>query len=408
MKLYGMEYLRSKLGRKYTRCKRRYDFYEMKQKKKQITALIPPEFRSIALSLGWCSKAVDSMADRLQYDGFDNDDFRIGEIYTLNNDDVLMDNAILSALITSCSFLHIDRADGYPAIECIDGRNATGIIDPTTNMLAEGYAVLESDEYGNAVREAYFLPYETQVYENGKLADVLEHDAPYPLLVPVINRPDAKRPFGHSRISRACMAIVESTMRTMLRSEVGAEFYSIPQKYVVGLSQDADFNNKAASFSSFLNFTKDEDGDVPQLGQFSQQSMTPHMEHMRMLASMFAGETGLTLDDLGFTSGNPASFDAIRASHEQLRLACRKAQRTFGVGFLNAGYLAACVRDKKSYDRRAFAGTKTAWSPIFEPDAAALGALGDAVAKINGAVEGYIGSRSIYRMTGIEGESNGL
>ena len=127
-----------------------------------------------------------------------------------------------------------------------------------------------------------------------------------------------------------------------------------------------------------------------------------------MLASMFAGETGLTLDDLGFTSGNPASFDAIRASHEQLRLACRKAQRTFGVGFLNAGYLAACVRDKKSYDRRAFAGTKTAWSPIFEPDAAALGALGDAVAQINGAVEGYIGSRSIYRMTGIKGESNGL
>ena len=126
-----------------------------------------------------------------------------------------------------------------------------------------------------------------------------------------------------------------------------------------------------------------------------------------MMASIFAGETDLTLDDLGFNTGNPASFDAIRASHESLRLTARKAQRTFGTGFLNAGYLAACVRDGQTYSRAAFVDTQPVWMPIFEPDAAALGAIGDAIYKIEQAVPGYIGNRTIKKMTGLENDNAG-
>lgn len=407
MENYGIEYLRAKLSNKATRVQLRYNYYEMKKKMRKISALIPPEFRSLTYSLGWCSTAVDTLADRLIYDGFENDDFMLGQIYAQNNADVLFDSAILSALISSCSFLYIDIDDsGYPRIECIDGMSATGVIDPVANMLTEGYAVLERDKDKKPSLEAYFLPNRTEYYESGKTepVEVYEHTAAYPLLVPVIYRPDAHRPFGHSRISRCCMDIVQSAVRTMLRTEVGAEFYSVPQKYVVGLSQDAEFDNRKATLSSFLKFTKDDEGKVPSLGQFQQQSMAPHLEHMRMLASMFAGETGLTLDDLGFNTGNPASFDAIRASHERLRLTARKAQRTFGVGFLNAGYLAACIRDDEAYNRSAFAETKAAWQPIFEPDAAALGAVGDAIYKINQAVPDYIGKKAVHALTGLEND----
>ncbi len=406
LKTYGMDYLKAKLSKKYTRVRLRYEHYDMKEKMKKISALIPPEFQSLSYSLGWCARAVDSIADRLIYDGFDNDDFLIGQIYALNNADVLMDSSILSALISSCSFIYIDtKDDGYPRLECIDGGNATGIIDTATNMLTEGYAVLERDETGKAVQEAYFLPKKTEFYENGKLVETFEHDAPYPLLVPIIYRPDARRPFGHSRITRTCMDITQSAMRTLLRTEVGAEFFSVPQKYIVGLSQDAEFDNRKATLSTFLRFSKDDEGDKPVLGQFQQQSMAPHLEHMKILASLFAGETGLTLDDLGFNTSNPASYDAIRASHEALRLTARKGQRTFGVGFLNAGYLAACIRDKTAYDRSAFANTKAAWYPIFEPDASALGAIGDAIYKINQASEGFLGSRNIKRMTDMESDA---
>lgn len=119
--------------------------------------------------------------------------------------------------------------------------------------------------------------------------------------------------------------------------------------------------------SSFMTFTKDEEGDSPNLGQFAQQSMTPHTEQLKMFAALFAGETGLTLDDLGFATENPSSAEAIKASHENLRLAARKAQRTFRSGFLNAGYLAACLRDDYPYLRRQVYLTSAMWEPVFEP-----------------------------------------
>lgn len=201
------------------------------------------------------------------------------------------------------------------------------------------------------------------------------------------------------------MNITQSALRTLRRSEVSAEFYSFPQKYALGISEDAEFDGKIATLSSFLSFTKDEDGDHPIIGQFSQQSMTPYTEQLKMLASLFASETGLTLDDLGFATSNPASAEAIKASHENLRLTARKAQRTFGVGLLNVGYLACCVRDNFAYDRKVFCDTVPMWLPIFEPDAATLSGVGDAILKINQAVPDYLGAKNIKALTGMESES---
>lgn len=198
------------------------------------------------------------------------------------------------------------------------------------------------------------------------------------------------------------MSITQSALRTLKRSEVSAEFYSFPQKYITGLSNDAEaFEKWRATMSTFLAFTKDEDGDKPTLGQFTQQSMAPYTEQLRTFAALFAGETGLTLDDLGFVTDNPSSAEAIKASHENLRLAARKAQRTFGSGFLNAGYLAACVRDRYPYRREQLYLTRPVWEPVFEPDAAMLSSIGDGIGKINQAVPGYIGSENLRDLTGI-------
>ena len=199
------------------------------------------------------------------------------------------------------------------------------------------------------------------------------------------------------------MSIVGSALRTVKRSEISAEFYSFPQKYVTGLSEDAEKMDKwKASMSSMMTFTKDEVGDSPTLGQFSQQSMTPHTEQLRMFAALFAGETGLTLDDLGFATENPSSAEAIKAAHENLRVTARKAQRTFGSGFLNAGYLAACLRDDYAYYRNQIYMTKPVWEPVFEPDAAMLSSIGDGAIKINQAVPGYFSKDNLRNLTGID------
>lgn len=401
----GIQYLRQKLAGKRQRIDTRYRFYDMKNYVKDVNISTPPELQWMTSALGWCGKAVDSLADRLVFHSFDDDNFGLTEIFQMNNPDVLFDNAVLSALISSCCFVYISADDiGYPRLQVIDGGNATGILDPITGLLTEGYAVLERDDNENPVLEAYFISGQTEYIRKGeKTKQIIKNNVPYPLLVPIIYRPDAKRPFGHSRISRACMKIMESAIRTIKRSEISAEFYSFPQKYILGLSQDAEPMEKwKATMSSLLVFTKDDEGDSPTLGQFQQQSMSPYTEQLRTFAALFAGETGLTLDDLGFVSENPSSAEAIKASHENLRLTARKAQRTFGSGFLNVGYLASCLRDDYAYQRRQLYLTKPTWEPIFEPDAAMLSSIGDGAIKINQAVPGYFNKDNLRNLTGIE------
>jgi hypothetical protein len=198
------------------------------------------------------------------------------------------------------------------------------------------------------------------------------------------------------------MDIMQSALRTIKRSEISAEYYAFPQKYALGVSEDImEMDKWKASISSMLMFSKDEDGDKPVLGQFQQQSMTPYIEQLRSFACLFAGETGLTADDLGFVSDNPSSSEAIKASHENLRLYARKAQRSFGSGFLNAGYLAACLRDEFPYQRKQLYLTTPMWEPIFEPDSSTLSLIGDGAIKINQAVPGYFNSDNLRDLTGI-------
>ena len=404
MALRGMAYLKAKLKRKSGRVITRYKYYEMKNYTRDLGISTPPELRFWTLSLGWCAKAVDSLADRLVFREFENDIYGMNEILDQNNKDIFVDAAILEALIASCSFIYITKDEnGFPRLRVIDGLHATGEIDPTTNLLKEGYAVLEWDNRNNPILEAYLKPYYTEIYENGRLVQVISTGIPYPLLVPMINRPDAVRPFGHSRISRACMDIVGSAVRTAKRSEIASEFYSYPQKYILGMDQDAEKLDKwRATMSSMLRIDKGEDGDKPTVGQFTQQSMQPHTEQLRMFAGLFAGETGLTLDDLGFPSQNPSSAEAIKASHESLRLTARKGQRDFGTALVNAGFLAASVRDGVPYKREDVAKVITKWEPIFEPDAAMLSLIGDGAIKVNQAIEGYFDAKSLRDLTGIE------
>ena len=400
----GIEYLRGKLAEKRERVLVRYKFYDMKYFVKDFGIANRETLQYLNSVVGWCGKAVDSVADRLVIDEFDQDDFGFNDIMNLNNKDIFTGAAIQDALISSCSFIYISKdTDGFPRLQTITAGDATGVIDPITYMLTEGYAVLERDKFKKATLEAYFTAEGTWYYQGNEVVDYVENPAPYALLVPIINRPDAMRPFGRSHISRACMSIVKSAIRTIRRSEISAEYYSFPQKYVTGLSQDAErMDTWKATISSFLAFEKDDEGDHPVLGQFQQQSMTPYESQLKMFAGLFAGETGLTLDDLGFPSQNPSSAEAIKSSHETLRLITRKAQRDFGVGLKNAGYLAACVRDKYPYKRELVASVTAKWEPIFEPDNSALSVIGDGVIKINQAIDGYFDKESLRDLTGVE------
>ena len=409
----GIAYLQKKLEQKRTRVLVRYKYYEQKQYAPDLGISTPDGLEWFNNVNGWCTKAVDNLVDRLQFDGWDHDNYNFQEMFDQNNPDILYDDAMLSATISSCSFVLVTKGEKNDLgqrirFQVIDGGNATGVIDDYTKLLTEGYAVLDRNDDDEVTSWAYCTPGKTEIYEVGKKDPIAVETfkCKYCALVPIIYRPDAKRQFGHSRISRACMDYTKSAMRTIKRSEISAEFYSFPQKYATGLSEDSEMlDSWQASMSALLTFTKDGDGDKPTLGQFQMASFTPHLEQLKAIASMFAGETGLTLDDLGFLTSNPSSAEAIKAGHESLRLMATKAQRCFSVGFKNVGYLGACIRDNVAYLREEVFETKALWKPTFEPDAAMLSAIGDGVLKLNQAMENggsFIDAERMRRITGIE------
>ncbi|WP_314913290.1 MULTISPECIES: hypothetical protein [Streptococcus anginosus group] len=412
MNYMGMGYLRRKLAFYQLGVKKRYRYYAMADKEPSRSIVIPDKVRDVYSSvLGWTAHGVDALADRIVFREFANDDFNATEIFNANNPDIFFDTAIQSALIASCCFVYVmPGVNGeLPKMQVVEASRATGILDPTTFLLTEGYAVLEQDEYGVPTLEAYFTPDATWYYPKYGEEYSISNPSGQPLLVPIIHRPDAVRPFGRSRITRAGMYQQKAAKRTLERAEVTAEFYSFPQKYVVGTSQDADPIEKwKATVSSLLEFSKDADGDSPTVGQFSTASMSPFIEQLRMYASLFAGGSGLTLDDLGFPSDNPSSVEAIKAAHENLRAAGRKAQRSFASGFLNTAYVAVCLRDKFPFSRSQFMETNVKWEPLFEADANMLTMIGDGAIKLNQAVPGYLDAKTIRDLTGIKGaDGNG-
>lgn len=407
----GIEYLRKKLSNYRDGASKRQKVYDMKNNDISPGITIPSKLRQqYKATLGWGAKAVDSLADRLVFREFGNDNYNLNEIFQLNSADILFDDAKLSALINSCSFIYISEGEeAVPRLQVIQGSEATGILDPVTRLLTEGYVVLSRDKQGNPFEELYFVTGRTDYYKDGELVGTVPNSAPAPLLVPIIHRPDSTKPFGRSRITPSAMYYQKYAKRTLERADITAEFYSWPQKYVVGTSQDTEesMDSWKATVSSFLEFTKDDEGDKPTLGQFNVPSMSPFTEQLRTAASGFAGETGLTLDDLGFPSDNPSSAEAIKASHETLSLQAEKAQRDFSSGFLNVGYLAASLRDNYPYKRNQFYQTQAKWEPVFKPDASTISLIGDGAIKINQAVPGYFDNENLRDLTGIEGANDG-
>lgn len=406
MEYKGKEYLHRKLAMYRSNVNMLYEYYAMKNQDASNSITMPESVRNMyKCVLGWAAKSVDSLADRLVVREFINDNFGVNEIFRNNNPDIFFDSVVLSALIGSCCFVYISKDEfGTPRLQVVEASNATGVLDPITFLLKEGYAVLKRDDYENPILEAYFTENETIFYPKDGEPYSIENPTGIPLLVPVIHRPDASRQFGRSRITRSGIGYQKMAQRTFERAEVTAEFYSFPQKYASGLSPDAESIDKwKATVSSLLTFTKDDEGDAPKVGQFTAASMAPFAEQLKMAVCGFAGECGLTSEDLGFGSDNPSSVDAIRASHENLRLAGRKAQRSIGTGLLNVAYVSVCLKNDYKFMRQEFVNTELKWEPMFEADASTLTMIGDGAIKLNQALPGYITADTVRDLTGIKG-----
>lgn len=338
--------LLEKRGRNRLRSK----YYDGRNELKDIGYSLPPVAKDIEIVVGWPEKAVEALANRVVLDGVtmqDGSDLsrKVADLLDENDLRNTATSAHADALVHSCSFIAVLRGDtsiGEPEaiIQEFSADNATGIWDKRRHGLSSALLFEVTDD-GKTVQSIYLMDYEHTVVivpagPGYQVYDCTPNTGRIPCEL-LAYKPDAKRPFGRSRISRTVMSLTDSAVRTFLRSEMQAELYSVPPRYFLGVEpelfrdeNDNEIPTWKLMMDHILAIPKDKDGEKPEVGQFPQYSFEPHSAQLRQTASMFAAATSMPPDMMGVLTDNPSSAEAIDKAQKELCLAAEQCQSWFG------------------------------------------------------------------------------
>lgn len=348
--------------RKLARNKLKTRYYEAKEGLKNLGIAIPKEFEDIDTVIGWPAKAVDYLSVRSIFDGYvyeGSENADLERIMADNRMRIGYRQAVTSELVNSCACATVGRGGpGEPdvVVNFHSAETSAFLWNYRKKRIDWGLVVsdLKTDYRRERMEpECVMLHSDTDVWDIRKeggswVARRKPHIMGRPLMEVMAYSPSLKRPFGKSRITRTVMSLTDCAVRSRLRAELGSEFYTTPQKYLLGADDEAFDKPKWEAYIGWIFLAgKDEDGDIPQYGQLPQATMQPHTDYMRDLAAQFSGETCVPMSALGVVHDNPASAEAIYAAKEDLIIEAQNLNEVNGEAMANIAKMALCVAQNK-------------------------------------------------------------
>lgn len=334
-------------------------YYEGKNRLKDLGISIPPSLKLVDSVVGWAGTAVDVLEERLDFEGYIGDNFGLNDIYRANELDLEASLGHKDALVYGVGFVIVGKGmegEPDPLITIESPKKMTAIYDLRTRRLLAAL-LLNRNSANEATTGSLYLPEQTIYLEfyKGQPRDVARdiHNLGRVPVAPIVNNPRSGDPDGRSEITRAVRSISDSGVRTMLGAEVAREFYSAPQRYVMGAKEDMFLDadgNQLNPWSVIQGRVlgvpyNDDDKVMPTVGQFAANSPQPYFDQIRMLAQMMAAETAIPASYFGFQTDNPSSADAIRQMEARLVKRAERRQRQFGRTWVEVARLALLVRD---------------------------------------------------------------
>lgn len=333
-------------------------YYEGKNRLKDLNIAIPPQLKLVDSVVGWAGTAVDVLEERLDFEGYIGDNYGLNDIFRANELDLEASLGHKDALIYGVGFVVVGKGmegEADPLITIESPKKMTAVYDMRTRRVS---AALLANREGNVIESAtLYLPNETiwVSFADGKPFEVMRdvHNLGRVPVAPLVNNPRSGDPDGRSEITKAVRSYTDSAMRTLLGAEVAREFYSSPQRYVMGAKEDFWLDpdgNQLNPWSVIQGRVigvpyNDDDNVMPTMGQFSANSPQPYFEQIRQYAQLFAAETAIPASYLGFQTDNPSSADAIRQMEARLVKRAERRQRQFGRTWSEVARLALLVRD---------------------------------------------------------------
>lgn len=337
-------------------------YYEGSYRVDQLKISIPPELENqLRTVVGWPGTTVDVLEERLDFIQWNEPtDFGLAQIFDDNELEVESGLGHLDALTYGIGFICVGAggvSEPSPLVTVESARNTTGLWDARQRRLTAALTVHANDS-GDVLWATLYLPDSTvqlsrqSVGAVWRVDDRDEHRLGRVPVVQLVNRPRSGRRVGRSEITRAVRGYTDTAVRTLSGMEVNREFYSAPQRYVLGAGPSAFVDNEGNPIPGWQTIMgrvwgldRGEDEELPQVGQFPASSPGPYLEQIRGLAQLLAAEAAIPPTYLGFATDQAASADAIRAMEARLVKRAERRQTVFGTAWREVARLAMLVRD---------------------------------------------------------------
>ncbi len=402
------------LATKESKVQTKYEYYNADNDIRDFGISSPKSMINSLPGIGWAGRAVNTLSDRVVFDGFANDTFGINDYLDGINATSVISKAKHDAFIAGCAFVAIaddpDPNQNRKVLVPFTAREATGEVDQNTGLLKYGLAVTKWGRINELTKsklgvmfdpEDYivFTPQFTAIFESRTISEIIPNPTKRTLLHAITNRASADRPLGKSRLTNTARRIIQEVGRLKRREEIAEEFYALPQRYINGLAEGAKKDDGLDSaIGKVWAITKDEEGEKPEIGQLAQMSISGFTEAKKDKARDFCAETALTLRNLGYETGNPSSAESLAAMSDDLLLEATNCQDEMGKQIKEIAITLRMALDRNDVTPDQLRGIVPAWKPIFQVD---LGAAGDAIFKLFQTMPELQGTIAGYRMLGI-------
>ncbi|MFC4512544.1 phage portal protein [Streptomyces ehimensis] len=352
-------------------------YFNGEQLVRDLGISIPPQLQHLHTVIGWPRIGVEALEQRLDLeavrwaDGSDASDLE--EIVEAN--DLLDESSLahLDALTYGREYIAVGSGDCGspdcpPLISVESPLDMTLMWDARVRMATAALRECQGADYGYGLGPeqrllVLYLPDQT-IYTMRTPSggwEVLDRDIHQLGVVPVVRMANRQRTAdrtGRSEITPEVMSITDAACRRLMGMEIASEFFGAPQRYILGAAesafQDADGNPRSAwetYIGRVLALERDEDGNVPTVGQFTAHDPSTQTKILDLYARIMATQLGLPPHMLGYTSDNPASADAIRSAEGMLVKKAERRTRRFGAAWREVMRLALWVRDGQPPDK---------------------------------------------------------
>lgn len=371
-------------------------YYEGKNALKDFGIAVPPQMQRAYTPLQWIAKGVHAVTGRSEFEGFvspsgDDDPFGMAGVLAENHFFEEFPQATKSSTLHACAFITVTEGDvqsGEPEVLYLAraADMSAAVWDRRRRTLAGFLSILETDDTGPTEMVMYTPEWVYSMVKGaGWSTSKISNRLGEVTVARLAYEPELNRPFGHSRITRTAMGLTDAAVRTLLRSEVSAEFYSADKYWLFG-SDVTKFigEDKWSALMGRMNAIDVDTiaGEKVDLQRFQGSSPQPHADQMRLIQSMFADDQDL---DVKFAdASNPSSADAIYAAKEDLIVKVRNANRTWGYGAVKAFQLGVRLRGGEMTDELRAMSAQFTDPAIVSPSARA-----DAFSKLATAIPGF-------------------